>query len=260
MISIIIPAHNEEKRINKTLEEYGKFFSNLKKRKEIKDYEIVVVLNGCKDRTIDVVREAAKKIKEIRHIELERPGKGLAIIEGFKDALKGKAEIIGFVDADLATTPESYYDLIRNIKNYDGIIASRYVKGAVVNPKQTATRIIVSRIFNFLVRNLFFLQYKDTQCGAKVFKRKALEKIVPRLGMTQWAFDIDLLYNAKKENFKIKEHPTFWQNKDNSKLNLRRASLQMFFAIVQLRILNSPFKRIWWFFKPIAGFWWGIVK
>ena len=103
-ISIIIPAYNEEKRIKETLNSNLKFFKNLKKRK-ILDFEMIVAVNGSKDRTIEIVKGFAKKNKELRYLNLKRGAKGYAVIEGFKEALKGKSNLIGFKDADMATSP-----------------------------------------------------------------------------------------------------------------------------------------------------------
>ncbi|MEK6817721.1 MAG: glycosyltransferase [Nanoarchaeota archaeon] len=167
-ISIIIPAYNEEKRIGKTLEQNLKFFKELQKKK-ILDFEIIVVVNGSRDKTIDIVKEFSKKNKELKYLNLKRGAKGYAVIEGFKEALKSDSNLIGFKDADMATSPEAYYDLIKNIGNADGIIASRYVDGAIINPKPTLERRIASRIYNLFIRFLFFLPYRDTQCGAKIF-------------------------------------------------------------------------------------------
>ncbi|MEK6827619.1 MAG: glycosyltransferase, partial [Nanoarchaeota archaeon] len=99
MISIVIPAYNEEKRIGKILENYGAFFEKKKKGREISDFEILIVINNTKDNTEEVVKKFAKKYSEIRFIRFEKGGKGFAITEGFKDALKNeKNKLIGFVD------------------------------------------------------------------------------------------------------------------------------------------------------------------
>jgi glycosyltransferase involved in cell wall biosynthesis len=255
-VSIVIPAHNEGKRIRKTLESYARFFN----KNLVHDYEILVILNGCKDNSLNVVKDIAKKYRAIKFKNYEVSGKGFAIMQGFKEALWHKTELIGFVDADMATSPEAFYDLIKNINNYDGIIASRYIKGAVVSPKQSIQRVIASRVFNFLVRVLFFLTYKDTQCGAKLFKKDALGKIIDNITTTNWAADIDLLYKAKKAKLKIIEYPTIWQDRRGSTLNLKKASIQMFFAIVRLRIVNSPFKKTVKIFRPLVGSVWRMLR
>ena len=125
-ISIIIPAHNEEKRIEKTLKRYLEFFKNLKKEKRL-DFEVIIVINNTKDKTEEIVKKYCKKYKEISYMNFERRGKGFAIIKGFEDSIKRKNDLIGFVDADMSTSPESFYDLIKNIKDSDGILANRYV-------------------------------------------------------------------------------------------------------------------------------------
>ncbi|MBS3075883.1 glycosyltransferase [Candidatus Pacearchaeota archaeon] len=240
-ISIIIPAYNEEKRIGNTLEEYGRFFKNLKNNKII-DFEILIVINNTKDRTEEIVKIYSKRYKEIRYLNFKESGKGFAIIEGFKEALKGKNDIIGFVDADMATSPDAYYELIKNLNNYDGIFASRYLKSSIVDPKQSIQRIISSRIFNFLIRVLFFMNYRDTQCGAKLFKKQAIEAIISNLSITKWAFDVDLLYLLKKKGFRLKEHQTIWKDREYSKINLKKAGLKMMLAIIRLRLINSKLK------------------
>ncbi len=242
-ISIVIPVYNEEKRIGKTLEEYVKFFRQKKKSKEIKSFEIITVLNGCKDNTLWVVKSYKKKYREIKILDFKKAAKGFAVTEGFKYALKNNDNLlIGFVDADMSTSSAAYFDLIDKIKDYDGIIASRYIKNSIVRPKQTFIRRLASRVFNFLIRTLFFLNYRDTQCGAKLFKRKATKIIVGNIGITEWAFDIDMLYIAKKNNLKIRELPTIWEDKAGSKLNIKKTSIRMFFSIIRLRINYSMFR------------------
>lgn len=249
-IGIIIPACNEEKRIGNTLEEYGRFFKELKKQ-NILDFEIIIVINNTKDRTEELVKFYSKKYKEIRYLNFKEGGKGFAIIQGFKDALKRENDLIGFVDADMATYPDAYYDLIKNLSDYDGILASRYVKGSIVNPKQSVQRIIASRVFNLLIRTIFFMNYRDTQCGAKLFRTKTIETIIPDLSITKWAFDVDLLYLLKKNGLKIKEHPTVWRDREYSKVNLKKAGLKMALAIIRLRLINSKLKDIIRFYDKL---------
>ena len=248
-VSIIIPAHNEERRIGKTLERYLEYFKDLKK-KHLLDFEIIVVLNACKDKTLEIVKKY--KCNELSILNFEQSGKGFAVIEGFKEALKGNSSLIGFVDADMATSPESFYDLIKNIGNNHGIIASRYVPNAVIKKKQPISRIIVSRGGNFIIRSLFLLPYKDTQCGAKILRKNSLKLILPQINDSEWAFDVNLLYLMKKNKLKIKEHPTIWEEPGQSTLNLKKASIRVLFSVINLRIINSPFKRYKKLIRPIT--------
>jgi len=258
-LSIIIPAYNEEKRIGGTLENYGHFFNKLKQQKKL-DYEIIIVINNTRDRTEEIVKKYQKTNKNLRYLNLIRGGKGYALTEGFKDALKRNNDLIGFTDADMSTSPEEFARLAEKMRDYDGIIASRYAKGANVSPKPTFQRVIASRIYNYFIRALFLFPYRDTQCGAKIFKRGVLEKTVHNLSMSKWAYDVDILYNARKYGFKIKEEPTVWSDKEYSKINFMRAGPWMAMALIRLRVINSPFKPILRPFKPFIDWLWRLSR
>ncbi len=238
-LAIIMPAYNEEKRIGRTLEEYGKFL----KEKKIK-FNIIVIINNTKDRTEDIVRKYKKKYKEIVYLNFKQGGKGFAIVEGFKEALKQDFDLIGFVDADMATPPEAFYTLIEKIKDYDGIIASRWIRGSIIKTEQTLLRKITSKGFNFIVKSFLMMPYSDTQCGAKLFKREAIQGVIKDIGVTRWGFDVDLLYKLRKKGFRIIEAPTIWEDKKDSKLNLKKAPFQMFSSVLRLRLVHSPFNFI----------------
>lgn len=258
-VSIVIPAHNEEHRIGKTLEDYFGFFNKLKQEKKI-DFEIVVVLNDCKDNTKIVVERF--NCKELVILEFEQAGKGFAVIEGFKDALIRDSKLIGFIDADGATPPHAFYELIKNINNYDGIIANRWHEKSIVSPKQTIFRRFIGRVFNFVVRSLFIISHKDTQCGAKLFRKELVEKIYPKLGVSEWSFDVDLLFYARRENAKIISIPTEWHDKKGSKINIKKTPGRMFFSVVRLRLVHSPFDFILRFHQKLprklqVGYWFG---
>lgn len=236
-LSIIIPAHNEGKRITDTLKEYTLFFNSKMKG----NYELFVIPNGCTDNTVKIVSDFSKKNNSVNYKELKIGGKGIALIEGFKIA---QGNYIGFVDADNSTNPEEFYKLVQNISGYDGAIASRWMKDSIANIKQPIPRIIAGRVFNFLIRALLGLKFTDSQCGSKVFKKEAIKKIYPKLGITKWAFDIDLLYLMKINKYKIKEVPIKWQDTIGSQLNIPRASFEMFLALIKLRLIYSKFNFI----------------
>jgi len=235
-MAIIIPAYNEEKRIGETLKNYLAYFKNLK-RQRILDFQIIIVLNACKDNTKSVVEEYS--CKELKILEFEQGGKGFAIVEGFKEALKKDFELIGFVDADMATPPNAFYGLVRNIKRVDGVIADRWDKRSKVSP-QTFFRRILSRGFNYIVRSLFLFCYRDTQCGAKLFRRELLIKLIPKLGSSEWNFDVDLLFYTRREKAKIKSIPTMWDDKKGSSINLKKTPITMLLSAIRLRLIHSP--------------------
>lgn len=235
-LSIIIPAYNEEKRITETLKEYLDYL-----RGKV-DFEILVVVNGCTDNTANVVSQISKKNKEIKFVDIGKvASKGAAVIEGFK---RVNSDLIGFVDADLATRPNAFYDLVINIGDYDGVIASRWIKGAKMEQKQPITRIIAGRTFNLMVNLFFNLKVKDTQCGAKLFKKNVIQSVLPNMEKTTgWAFDVNLLYVIKRNKFKVKEIPTEWNEPGGSHLKFKTI-FEMFLSIVRLRLIYSPFKFI----------------
>ncbi len=237
-LSIIIPAYNEESRIRPTLDAYTSFFGS----RYGKDFELIVVVNGSRDRTEDIVREVAAKNPQVKAIVEPRAiGKGGAIIRGFEAAA---GELVGFVDADNATLPDAYNDLVERIGDAGAIIASRYIPGAKVSPQQPLMRRIASRVFNVMVRLLFGLRISDTQCGAKLMRGDALRAALPHLGLTRWAFDVDLLFQLRRLGYRITEVPTTWSEPGGSKLKVGITSLEMFVAICRLRLLYSPFRWI----------------
>ena len=241
-LAIVIPAHNEEKRIGNTLREYIPYFTNQIKLGKIKSFKIIVVVNACSDNTLGVVNPYAGKFLEI--LNFVKGGKGFAVIEGFKHAIKNNYSIVGFVDADMSTRPDEFNRIIHSLGDADGVIASRYLPGARLSPPNTLIRMTASRVYNFFIRAMLFIPFRDTQCGAKIFRREALIRIVPLIGMTQWAFDIELLYLLHVYRFKIKETATVWSNKDYSKIDFWKSGPWMALAIVRLRMLHSPFKKM----------------
>jgi glycosyltransferase involved in cell wall biosynthesis len=242
-LAIIIPAYNEELRIRRTVEAYYEFFETLHSMGVI-DFEIIVVLNGCIDKTKDIVQSMSERLPKLTIIDLMQAGKGLAIKAGFEYALSTNTDYIGFVDADMATTPTVYHELFMAIDGYDGIIASHYMKGATVYPPRPIIKRWGSRIFYENLANLLFgLTYEDLQCGAKIFKRAVIAKITPELTIKQWAFDVELLFLCKKYGFRMREFPTNWVDQAGSKLHIS-SGFHMLASIIKLRLRYSRFKRL----------------
>ncbi len=236
-LSIIIPAHNEAGRIAAPLEAYAAHF-----HEHCGDrFEIIVVTNNCSDATEEVVDQIAKRYPQIHQVVIpQRIGKGGAIIEGIRWA---RGAVTGFVDADGSTPPEEFERLVSVIGRSDGVIASRWIEGAIVPVRQGLLRRVLSRAFNLLVRLLFGFPYRDTQCGAKAFIREALTSVVDDLGITDYAFDVNLLYVLRKRGFSVREVPTCWYDREGSSLRASRVVRPMLAAILRLRLKNSRFGR-----------------
>ncbi|HLC55341.1 MAG TPA: glycosyltransferase [Candidatus Nanoarchaeia archaeon] len=226
-LSIIIPAYNEEKVIASTIENYIQFF-----RQQNKSFELIVIPNNCKDRTVEIVDMLSKRNKEIKYKNLLVKGKGVALIEGFKLA---QGDLIVYVDADNATKPETVATIISNIGDADAIMGSRWLKRSLITKPQPLVRRFASRGFNLYVRLLLGLQFTDTQAGAKVFRKEAIKKILSNIRPEGWAFDVGVLYLLQKQGFKIREIPIVWEDNPDSHLT-KRSVVQMFLSVLRIRL------------------------
>jgi glycosyltransferase involved in cell wall biosynthesis len=246
-LSLVVPAYNEEGRIGKMLDAYLAYFA----ARYGSDFELIVSVNGSRDGTESVVRSIQSRFPQLRVCVDPRPiGKGGAIMAGGNLAT---GELIGFVDADGATPPAAFHDLVQHIGAAGLIIASRRLPGAVVSPRQPWPRRAASRVFNFLVRTLFKLHSTDTQCGAKLMTAEAWRAIVPHIGLTKWAFDVDMIFKTRRQHYEIKEIPTTWSDVGGSKLKVGRVSFQMLLAIVRLRLLYSPLSWVVSLYDRVLG-------
>src|SRR6185369_4856562 len=176
-------------------------------------------LNGCKDNTLGVVQAAANDFPFIRALDFPDPiGKGGALIEGLK--LASRADLIGYVDADGATSPQAFHQVVKRIDDagVDCVIGSRWMPESVLYQSQTKLRRFISRGFHFIVEALFWMHIKDTQCPAKVLRREAAEAIHPYLRIGDLSFDVNLLYALKHAGFRVMELPIEWTDKVGSKV------------------------------------------
>jgi dolichol-phosphate mannosyltransferase len=173
-------------------------------------------------------------------------GKGGALIQGLKFA--PLADLIGYVDADGATSPKAFLDLARRCDQADCVIGSRWMPGAVLHQSQSGRRQFASRVFHRIVQLFFRMNIRDTQCGAKVMRREVVESVHAALRIADMAFDINLLYAVKRAGFSILEVPTEWTDKIGSKVVLGRTSLTMLLSVIRLRLIYSPIYR---FLRPL---------
>jgi len=233
-LSVIIPAYNEEKRLSKTLEEIDKYLSKQRVAEasphlppcsasphSVYDYEILVVNDGSKDKTAQVIRDRVSVIQNLRLIDNKKNnGKGYVVRQGMLEA-EGEYRI--FTDADNSTSIDQvekmwpYFE-----KGYDIVFGSRDVKGAILDPSQSLFRRFLGEAFGFLT-NLIVGTWgiADSQCGFKCFTKKAAENIFPKCKINRFAFDPEFFVIAKKLGYKIKEIPVYWENDPESKVKFK---------------------------------------
>lgn len=227
LLSIILPAHNEQERISDCLEKVNAFLSN-------HDFtaEVIVVENGSSDRTVEIVEEYQKKYPWLKLLQTEGVGKGLAVKTGM---LAARGQYRFFADVDFSMPVEEILHFIPPQRaNYSIAIGSREVKGAV-RYNEPSYRHFTGRIFNNIVQILAVPGIMDTQCGFKCFSADAAEKIFPLQRLNGWAFDVELLYIARKNGFDIQEVPVHWYYDGQSKVNVLKDSFRMFKELLQIR-------------------------
>lgn len=248
-LTIIIPAYNEERRIGPTLQAYAQYYD----AHYAGQYDILVVLNGCRDNTEDVVKAAAAQYASIQYLNFSAPiGKGGAIIEGLKVA---NGELVAYTDADNSTRPEVLDELCTTLAHtpeLDCVIGSRYMKESVVE-KREFKRELVSMLGHFVVQIYFHLGIRDTQCGAKVVRRQMIPKILPYLSISNMAFDVNFLVDIKRAGGRILEQPIAWEdNQDSTITSPLKTSIAVFLSLTRLRIMYSPLKILYPVLKPIS--------
>ena len=239
-ISIIVPCYNEEKRgLKKNLAVVVDFLET-----EGYDYELIVADDGSTDSTVAVAEKFAQGKERVRVLKLLHRGKGATVREGM---LAAGGKYILFSDADLATPIKELKRLLNWIEQgYDIAIASREGIGAQ-RENEPRYRHFLGRGFNFLVKLIALRGIEDTQCGFKLFKAAAAKEILKRLkiyGQEETeelkqpylgAFDVEVLFLAKKLGYKIKEVPVEWHYAETQKLDPLKDSLRMARDVLKVR-------------------------
>lgn len=216
-LSVIIPAYNEEKNIEKTID-----FCHQYLKTQNYNFEIIIVNDGSGDKTKDILKELKNKMNNLRFINIEHNmGKGEAVRQGL---LAGNGNFLLFLDADNSTSIHyvektwSYFD-----KGFDVVIGSRNKKDAM-GAKQLKPQIFWKRFLgicgNFLIRKITVKNIRDTQCGFKVMTKKFVEDILPKTKTKRWALDVEILFLAQLLNYKIAAIPIQWINCPNSRVGL----------------------------------------
>ncbi|MFH1750327.1 MAG: glycosyltransferase [Candidatus Micrarchaeota archaeon] len=229
MFTILIPTHNEENRIEETLE--ALFFYLLKHYRKT-DFEVVIIDDG-KDRTAEKVQDFGKDQGRIRFYHFpERLGKGAALMAGFRRA-RGHAIIT--YDADGAIPPREMPRMLEELRKFDLVIGSRAHRKSDIYGRIPLRRRIASLTFNSLVNLLFGLGIKDTQCGFKGIRVSAVKKLLPLLKLRGFEWDVELLAKARRHGFSVSEIGIEWHHKKEGKVKITDTA-RMLAGVLKLKV------------------------
>ncbi len=232
-LSVVIPAYNEEARIENTLQRVVAYFDA---RGE--PYEVLVVSDGSTDRTESLVQAFAAQHPQVKLLAYQpNRGKGHAVRYGI---LRAQGERVLFSDADLATPIEEYEKLLPYLEQgYEVAIGSRPLRESHLIVRQPFYREWAGRAFNKLVQLLAVPGIHDTQCGFKLFTGEAAQAIFSLCRLDGFSFDFEALYWARRLGYRIAEVPIRWMHQEGSKVKLLRDGLRMVRDLLWLRLTAS---------------------
>ncbi len=235
-MSVIIPVYNQGKEIAQLV---SKIKENLSTN--FPNYEIIIIDDGSTDNTLQCLKEEEKLNSEL-HVISYTPnrGKGYAVREG---VLQSSGRLVLFIDGDLEISPEAMNTYVKEIKNYDLVIASKAHPLSTINAPQS--RRFLSKAFNFLVRTSVGIQYKDTQSGMKVGKGEVMRAIFKAIVVKRYAFDVELFVVADLFNLGIKEMPTEVNIHKRFKIKeITRMALDLVAITYRLKVSGWYYKRL----------------
>jgi glycosyltransferase involved in cell wall biosynthesis len=227
--SIVIPAYNESARLGATLDKVLAYIHGQKW-----DAEVIVVNDGSRDNTAEIVRTLAAKDPALRLVENPgNRGKGYSVRNGM---LNSRGQIVLFSDADLSSPIEEAPKLLQALEDgADIAIGSRWLRAETQTQRQPLHRQLFGRIFNLILRLTLGLQFKDTQCGFKAFKQPAVQAIFPLQKIERWGFDPEILFLARKLGFKTKEISVAWGHSGGTRINPLVDGSRMVMEMLRIR-------------------------
>ena len=227
-LSVIIPAYNEAPRLPETLARAQRYLDGRRV-----PYEVIVVDDGSRDQTLSLARAVQTSFSELRVMTNgSNRGKGYSVRHGFLQA-RGRAVL--FTDADLSAPIEEMEKLERALEECDGAIGSRALDQSDIFQRQSPLRQLSGKCFNAMVRLLTGLKFHDTQCGFKLFRREVFLPVFRAQTIDGFAFDVEILYLARKHGLKVAEVPVRWGHAEGSRVRFFPDAGRMFLELLRIR-------------------------
>jgi dolichyl-phosphate beta-glucosyltransferase len=231
-LSVVIPAYNEEERLPQSLATVLDFL-----KKQSYESEIIISDDGSRDRTAALAAELLKGFPHQILVTSQNRGKGHAVRQGM---LASQGDYILFTDADLSTPIEEVTRFLSHLeKDQDIVIGSRALPGSQVEIHQNFLRETMGKIFNLIAQMWTFKGIHDSQCGFKCFRREAARRLFSLQKLDGFSFDVEIVFLAQKLGFRLLELPVIWRNSAQSRVQVLRDPLLMFWDVLRIRRLHS---------------------
>ncbi|MBI3976741.1 MAG: glycosyltransferase family 2 protein [Chloroflexi bacterium] len=232
-VDIVIPVYNEEKDLAPSV---AKLREYLQTTGFPYDWTIVIADNASTDSTLEIAGHLAAKFPDVRYAHLDQKGRGRALRHVW---LTGSADIVCYMDVDLSTDLSALRPMIDALASgYDVATGSRLMKGAQIT--RSVRREIISRIYNLMVKALFFTRFSDAQCGFKGLTRRAVRELIPLVQDQTWFFDSELLILAEKKGYRIFEVPIKWDDDPDSRVKIVRTAVDDIRGLLRVRFSRIP--------------------
>jgi glycosyltransferase involved in cell wall biosynthesis len=231
-VDVVIPVYNEERDLEQSVLSLRQFLL------EHVDYDwrIVVADNASQDRTLAIAKELATRYPgQVSYVHLDQKGRGRALRKAWTES---NADIVSYMDVDLSTDLGAFPPLIDSLTHgeYDVAIGSRLKRGSHV--ERGLKREAISRIYNVMIKLMFWNQFSDAQCGFKAVTRRIVREVVPLIRDQAWFFDSELLLLAERMGYKVFEVPVKWRDDPDSRVKIANTAWEDIKGLFRVRFSN----------------------
>lgn len=226
-VDIVIPVYNEEQALARSVAALRDFLA----RNLAIPWKITIADNASTDSTWDIARSLSQQHPDVSCLHLDLKGRGRALRRAW---LESGAEIVAYMDVDLATDLNDFPRLVQEIDDgYDIAIGSRLLPSSKV--RRSVRRELLSRGYNLLIKALFRVTFHDAQCGFKAMRREAARSLVPQIKDQAWFFDTELLILATQQGYRIKEIPVTWNEAEHTTVHVLGTVVEDIKGLLRLR-------------------------